>query len=148
VLGPSSTQNDAYLACGSYMVEAVVGGKNACLFTYGQTGSGKTHSVFGGEYGRPAGKLDGVVPQMVSELFRKKTQFEKRGKFRYDLKCSLVEVGSGSTIRDLLAKEDATALRMRGDDVLGARVEAITSSKQFMILIEQTMLKRTAYSVN
>ena len=74
VLGPESTQHDVYLACGQKMVSTVFGGKNACLFAYGQTAGGKTYSLFGSDGGKNASRLDGIVPQLASELFRKKGQ--------------------------------------------------------------------------
>ena len=36
VLGPETTQHDAYLSCGLPLVEALMDGKPACLFAYGQ----------------------------------------------------------------------------------------------------------------
>ena len=45
VLGPETTQHDAYLQCGIPLVDALMEGKPACLFAYGQTGSGKTFSM-------------------------------------------------------------------------------------------------------
>ena len=67
VLGQDSTQREAYLECGLPMLEAALDGQRACLFAYGQTGSGKTFSLLGAEGGKNPHKLDGIVPQIVSE---------------------------------------------------------------------------------
>eukprot|EP00966_Prymnesium_polylepis_P053087 1228968-Prymnesium_polylepis.1 len=42
VLGPESTQREAFMNCGLPLLEAAIDGQRACLFAYGQTGSGKT----------------------------------------------------------------------------------------------------------
>ena len=67
VLGPDSTQREAFLYCGMPMLEAALEGQRACLFAYGQTGSGKTFSLLGADGGRNPLKLDGIVPLIVSE---------------------------------------------------------------------------------
>ena len=48
VLGPESTQHDAFRVCGLPIVEATLRGQNTCLFAYGQSGAGKTFSMCNG----------------------------------------------------------------------------------------------------
>eukprot|EP00966_Prymnesium_polylepis_P102635 2377912-Prymnesium_polylepis.1 len=42
VLGPESTQREAFIHCGLPMLQAAIEGQRACLFAYGQTDAGKT----------------------------------------------------------------------------------------------------------
>lgn len=102
VLGVEATQREAFLMCGLPMLEAALDGQRACLFAYGQTGSGKTFSLLGAEGvlrtaikpccisswsihltictgGKNPHKLDGIVPQIVSELFRRFAAVESIG---------------------------------------------------------------------
>ena len=76
VLGQDSTQREAYLECGLPMLEAALDGQRACLFAYGQTGSGKTFSLLGAEGGKNPHKLDGIVPQIVSECASSRTRVQ------------------------------------------------------------------------
>ena len=57
VLGPRSSQADAFKACGLPIVEAALSGRHTCLFAYGQTGSGKTFSMYGAEGGKNPSKV-------------------------------------------------------------------------------------------
>lgn len=104
VLGPESTQREAYLECGLPMLEAALDGQRACLFAYGQTGSGKTFSLLGAEGGVNPHKLDGIVPQIVSELFRRFAQLESQG-VKYNLWASFIEVYNEKA-RDLIFEGD------------------------------------------
>ena len=79
VLGNEATQREAFMTCGLPMLEAALDGQRACLFAYGQTGSGKTFSLLGAEGGKNPHKLDGIVPQIVSELFRRFAAMESLG---------------------------------------------------------------------
>ncbi len=71
VLGPMCGQHDVFETCGKPLVEAALNGQRACLFAYGQSGSGKTFSLLGAEGGQNKQALNGVVPLVVSELFRR-----------------------------------------------------------------------------
>ena len=83
---------------------------NACLFAYGQTGSGKTHSMLGPRGGRcRAMELDGVIPQVASDVFRRVARLEQESTragavaaSRYQLRVSYIEVYQGRAF-DLLA---------------------------------------------
>eukprot|EP00966_Prymnesium_polylepis_P055708 1288586-Prymnesium_polylepis.1 len=74
VLGPASSQAEAFRVCGLPLVEATLQGKRTCLFAYGQTGSGKTFSMYGAEGGKNPSKLDGLVPGICAEMFRRKRE--------------------------------------------------------------------------
>lgn len=68
VLASSSTQAAVFASCGASLVAALFAGYAGSLFAYGVTGSGKTHTMLGADGGRS--RMDGVVPQVASELFR------------------------------------------------------------------------------
>ncbi|KAL1515736.1 hypothetical protein AB1Y20_002352 [Prymnesium parvum] len=149
VLGPESSQYEVFRAVGLPMAEATLRGQNACLFAYGQSGAGKTFSMYGAEGGKVPSKLDGVVPQICAELFRRKQDVEKRGDFRLQLEISLVEV-KGSVVSDLLAKpvlfegnQIQPPLKLRGSEVINAEWDQIYSSRMLTQTIERAMLRRT-----
>ena len=85
VLGPASSQRDVYVECAEPLMEAALGGQDSCLFAYGQTGAGKTHSMLGAEGGHCASKLDGVIPQLCSELFRSFSAQTKKGELEFQV---------------------------------------------------------------
>ena len=150
VLGPGTSQADIFHVCGLPMVDATIKGQNTCLFAYGQTGAGKTFSMYGAEGGKNPSKLDGLVPGICSEFFRRKQEVEKGGYTELRLAVTLVEV-QGSLVCDLLADGDAdgnqpelyTASKpLRGSTVMGAQSEAIYSSRALTQIIEKGMSRR------
>ena len=145
VLGPDSNQADVFRYCGLPLVEATLQGKKTCLFAYGQTGAGKTFSMYGAEGGKNPSKLDGVVPSICAELFRRKQDVEKRGDYKLELAVTLAEV-SPTGVLDLLAEPDESGkqpqLRVRGTDVIGAVWEQVFSSRGLTALIERGMSRR------
>ena len=128
ILGGNSSQAEAFRVCGMPLVEATLAGRSTCLFAYGQTGSGKTFSMYGAEGGKNPSKLDGLVPGICAELFRRKQELEKRKDFQLVFEATLVEV-QGNKVADLLAEPMPDGfqpqLRVVGDQVLGAWVEKV-----------------------
>ena len=106
VLGTACPQHDVFLTIGLPIVEAVMAGRRACLFAYGQTGSGKTFSMYGADGGKNPAKLDGAVPAICAELFRRKTDAEKR---RHDIKLAMFGARRGLRTRQL-GRADCTTL--------------------------------------
>ena len=149
VLGPQSSQHDAFMQCGMPLVEAAFEGQRGCLFAYGQTGSGKTFSIFGAEGGRCPSKLDGIVPQIVNEIFRRVAKGEKEGN-EYMLGVTFVEVYK-DRVRDLLAASksgEPNPLQVKnsgldgGTEVVGAKLEIVTSSTGLSKLLEEATQRR------
>ena len=152
VLGPESTQREAFLTCGMPMLEAVLDGQRACLFAYGQTGSGKTFSLLGAEGGKNPHKLDGIVPQIVSELFRRFAGLEAHG-IKYNMWATFVEV-SNEKARDLIADPnrygEQPVLEVRAQkagggtaiDALDAATARVHSSRALTELIEGALARR------
>ena len=123
VLGGQSSQAEVFRVRGMPLVMATPVGRRMCLFAYGQTGSGKTFSMYDAEGGKNPSKLDGLVPGICAELFRRKQDMEKRkdmdGKrVELEFNATLVEV-QGSKVIDLLCEPlpsgDQPALRVIGD---------------------------------
>ena len=85
VMGSQSSQAELFRVCGLPIVEASLSGRSTCVFAYGQTGSGKTFSMYGAEGGKNPSKLDGLVPGICAELFRRKQELEKRKDFQLAL---------------------------------------------------------------
>lgn len=167
VLGPEATQHDVYKECAMPLLEAVLGGQHSSLFAYGQTGSGKTFSMLGAEGGRCPAKLDGIVPQLVGELFRRFARQTTQGEREYQIHVSYVEIYS-HRVYDLIAPEGAPsgpgaprgggvygarppelALRETSDGdflVVGATTERVYSSAGLTNLIERATARRTTSS--
>ena len=65
VLGPGSSQTEAFAACGAPMLKEAFQGRDSLLFTYGQAGAGKTHTLCAAaaaaEGAPDAARLDGAV---------------------------------------------------------------------------------------
>ena len=74
VYGPECNQAEVFRSCGLPLVDATMRGQKTCLFAYGQTGSGKTFSMYGAEGGKNPSKLDGIVPAVCAEIFRRKQE--------------------------------------------------------------------------
>ena len=101
--------------------------------------------MYGAEGGKNPSKLDGVVPAICAEIFRRKQDMEKRKEMAMELSATLVEV-QGAAVIDLLAdpKDDGQqpTLIIRGSDVLGAMHMQVHSSRGLTQLIERGMSKR------
>ena len=139
VLGPQATQHDVYKECAVPLLEAALTGQHSCLFAYGQTGSGKTFSMLGAEGGRCPAKLDGIVPQLVGELFRRFARQTTQGEREYQIHVSYVEIYS-HRVYDLIAPDGPPAGpgAPRGSGVYGARPPELalreTSDGDFLVV--------------
>ena len=105
VLGPTCTQQELFEACGKPLLEAALLAVSddevealrgapisaGALIAYGQTGAGKTHCLLGAEGGQ--GRLNGVLPQLVSDIFRRLAKLPYGDEVT--LKASYVEVAAG-----------------------------------------------------
>jgi hypothetical protein len=58
-----ATQETVMEAVGVPVVDAVLSGRNSCVFAYGQTGSGKTHTMLG------TTSDPGLIPRVIELLF-------------------------------------------------------------------------------
>ena len=137
------------------MIDALLDGQQACLFAYGQTGSGKTFSLLGAEGGKNPHKLNGVVPQVVSELFRRFAGLENQG-VKYSIGASFVEVYD-ERIRDLCddpdrygnqphlgirETKDGPVFISSGVRPVGEATVPVHSSRSLLQVIEEAMEKR------
>ena len=151
VLGPSCSQSDVYVTCGSPMLDAALNGKDSLVFAYGANGSGKTHSMYGasGWQADPT-KQDGICPTLVNELFKRTMAIEKAGNDKFALWATLVEV-QGDRLVDLFADErevrqaagnefmepQKAYVRVQGADFVGAKSERVYSSRSLADLMER-----------
>ena len=160
VLGGESSQRDAFVECAMPLLEAALGGQHSCLFAYGETGSGKTFSMLGAEGGRCPSKLDGIVPQLCAELFRRFASQTRQGEREYQIHATYVEIFA-HRVYDLLAADvkgvpaggralPELSLRESSDGdfiVVGAATERIHSAAGLTTLVEKAAGRR-ATSVN
>lgn len=155
VLGEESTQNEAFQCCGAPLIDAMLEGQHACLFAYGQTGSGKTFSLLGAEGGKNPHKLNGVVPLVVAELFRRFASLEVQG-VKCKLSASFIEV-SNERVRDLAddlgldGQPPILGMRQtpsgpvfinKRTKKVGARSVKIESSRALLEMVESALKKR------
>lgn len=143
VLGPGSSQTEAFAACGAPMLKEAFQGRDSLLFSYGQAGAGKTHSLYGAEGGMNAARLDGVVPTLVSEIFRRTTSLEKDGSNKFALTATLIEV-QGQNLVDMFADysdagEPQYVKVSGGLRVEGARSERVYTGRNLAMLLERAM---------
>lgn len=96
VFSPAATQAQVFEDT-KRLVQSAVDGYNVCIFAYGQTGSGKTFTMMG--EGGHEGKLLGVGPRAINELFS--IVCKDRKKFKFKLRVSMYELYRDSLI-DLL----------------------------------------------
>ena len=110
VLGPSASQNDAYVTCGAPMLEAALNGHDSLLFAFGANATGKTYSLYGADGGKSqnVSRLDGIVPSVVTDLFKRTLTIEKGGESKFALSATLVKL-QGNHLVDLFADEGAAA---------------------------------------
>ena len=95
ILHPEETQADVYSNTTEDLVEKVVQGQQACVFTYGASGSGKTHTIMGG-----GGDQAGILPRAVSAIYHhigdkidQSARIQPKG-------CSKVSVVTTSQVKD------------------------------------------------
>ena len=137
------------------MIDALLDGQQACLFAYGQTGSGKTFSLLGAEGGKNPHKLNGIVPQIVSELFRRFSSLENQG-IKHYIWASFVEVYN-ERIRDLCDEpdkygnqpylgiretKDGPVFISSGARPIGEATVPVHSSRALLQVIEGALAKR------
>ena len=120
--------------------------------------------MLGAEGGQCSSKLDGVVPQLCSELFRTFSSQTKKGELEYQIHASYVEIYA-HRVYDLLAPDPPgkagarpgpsghglpeCALKETWDgewQVEGATCERVCSSAGLTALIERATLRRTTSS--
>ena len=149
VLGSKVSQHDVFLTVGQPIIESMMRGERACLFAYGQTGSGKTYSMYGADGGKNPSKLNGSVPTICAELFRKKQELERRnGAIKMTITATLVEV-RGDQIVDLIAEPlpgpaGGQPWRKLVDGVvMDAHEEMINGTRHLTDMIERGMSRRT-----
>eukprot|EP00760_Papus_ankaliazontas_P014716 PhM_4_TR16136/c0_g1_i1/m.33644/K10406/KIFC2_3; kinesin family member C2/C3 len=133
VLGPSSTQEDAFAEVAP-LIQSAIDGINVCILAYGQTGSGKTHTILGPHDGR-CGRADaGILPRSVEHLFQMLTS-TFGAESTWSVSCSMVELYLDD-VRDLLrggAKlQGKTTVPVKSDAVAPVDVSSAAEALQLM----------------
>jgi len=162
VFGPKSTQFQLFFRCGVPLIDSVFEGFNACLFAYGQTGSGKTYSMLGSDGGRgSARKLDGLIPQIASEIFRRikrqtadaEALLGMKNMSSFELTTSYIEVYKGQVFDLLSETGERKGLSLREEPTqtegqlphvyaLGAKEERVDTTAYLLSLIERGSQRR------
>ena len=66
IIHPEESQNDVFTSTAGDLIDKVINGLHACVFTYGASGSGKTHTIMGG-----AGDEAGILPRAVASIYQR-----------------------------------------------------------------------------
>jgi hypothetical protein len=153
VLGPSSTQADAFGLIGDY-VDKALDGYNCTVLAYGQTGTGKTYTMSGGQWttdtpiavaeAQPDAQnieraQKGVIPRAFDRLFARISEFSSATTI-FTVKTSCLEVYN-EKIFDLLATKRSSA--KSGGTIAGQRRDSSsTLNKELMALpLKETVRK-------
>nr|CAB3259108.1 kinesin heavy chain isoform 5C [Phallusia mammillata] len=96
VFGPSTTQEQVYVAGAKPIVKDVLEGYNGTIFAYGQTASGKTHTMEGVLHEE---NLMGIIPRIIDDIFNHIYTMDENLEFH--IKISYFEIYLDK-IRDLL----------------------------------------------
>eukprot|EP00756_Hemistasia_phaeocysticola_P019549 Hpha_TRINITY_DN15669_c3_g1::TRINITY_DN15669_c3_g1_i5::g.99818::m.99818/K17914/KIF13; kinesin family member 13 len=103
-------QEDVYRTLGVPLVENALRGFNSAIIAYGQTGSGKSYSIFGPPEMHERPELEGLIPRVCKELF-KRIQNAPKGT-TYTVTASMIEIYM-EKVYDLL--NNRNQLTIRGD---------------------------------
>lgn len=124
VFGLAILQSQIYEAVGRPALLKTFEGYNGTIFAYGQTGSGKSFTMTGAD-----GDLQGIIPRVNDELFRKIGE-EQVGTRRFLVQCSYFEIYN-EIIFDLLnpvsdRSKLGGGLQIKEHPVLGIYVKDLT----------------------
>ncbi|KAI3880983.1 hypothetical protein MKX03_027071 [Papaver bracteatum] len=147
VFNEQFTQEDLFAAF-SPLIQSALDGKKVCIFAYGQTGSGKSHTIMGNP---ERSELRGLIPRSLEQIFQ--CRESSKGKCRYDLKLSMLEIYNG-TIYDLLLRSPKkspgwTHLDIKHDDqfggshLVGLSIVNVLSEERTMELVRQATDRRS-----
>jgi len=102
VFDPSTSQKSVYDEI-EPLIQSVVDGYNACVFSYGQTGSGKTYTMDGPSNDR--GVFYRAAESLFSAIDERQQCYMDSDKATFSVNVSLVEIYQ-ETLRDLLVSDD------------------------------------------
>ena len=135
----NSTQKDIFEQTAKPLIDDVLKGYNATIFTYGQSGSGKTFTMYGEDL------LDensqGIIPRTIVDIFNFIND-EKNKDTKFELKFSMLEIYM-ENIYDLLNPDmRSSELKIKEHSVKGIYVENlseiyISSQEEFLYLIHE-----------
>ena len=160
IFDENETQENIFNSTTKFLIEGVVNGFNATIFTYGATGAGKTYTMFGNE------KNPGIIYLTLKELFNKIHSYFNR---EYTVKLWYLEIYN-ENIRDLLYNNnnnnnpywngnnnnfycDNNYLDLREDQNKGIIINGITeikakSSEDILNILKKGNKNRTTESTN
>ncbi|KAL0236603.1 hypothetical protein PCE1_000001 [Barthelona sp. PCE] len=142
VLGPETTNNEAYENVCENVVKSALNGINSTIFAYGQTSSGKTYTM----YGPDDGSMTGVIPRAVDTIFS--LIDSKPINFKYKIKCFFIEIYNEKMI-DLLNQRNSPIIRQhleRGVYVENVEQVHCRSVSDCMNVIQRGLTTRTSHA--
>ncbi|KPI44487.1 Kinesin-like protein KIF22 [Cyphellophora attinorum] len=148
VYGQESTQQQIFDAEVSPTIKQLFQGIDVTIFAYGSTGTGKTHTMRGGR----ALTDRGMIPRLLSSIFRKSKALEKssNGDTTVDVSMSYYEIYN-DRVFDLFEppeKRNATGLAIREAEggktvVVGLTEEPCSTLKEFEVLYDRANANRS-----
>jgi len=134
---PNSTQSDIFEQTAKPLIDDVLKGYNATIFTYGQSGSGKTYTMYGEDFMDESAK--GIIPRAVLHIFEY-IDNEKNKDIKFELKFSMLEIYK-ENLYDLLNPDTKSQdLKIKEHKTKGIYVENlseiyISSQEELIYLI-------------
>jgi len=134
---PNSTQSDIFEQTAKPLIDDVLKGYNATIFTYGQSGSGKTYTMYGEDFMDESAK--GIIPRAVLHIFDY-IDNEKNKDIKFELKFSMLEIYK-ENLYDLLNPDTKSQdLKIKEHKTKGIYVENlseiyISSQEELIYLI-------------
>jgi len=139
VFDTESTQTEIFNNIAKPLINDVLKGYNATMFTYGQSGSGKTYTMYGEEIFDQ--EYRGIIPRSITEIFNF-IKDEKNQNIKFELKFSMLEIYMENLYDLLNPYVKSNELKIKEHNKLGIYVENlseiyITSQEEFLYLINE-----------
>ncbi|MED6239464.1 hypothetical protein ATANTOWER_006741 [Ataeniobius toweri] len=134
--GPTASQDEVYESCVQPLVESLLDGYNATVFSYGQTGSGKTYTLGGGSQDE-----GGIIERVAQHVFLLLATQKNNESVEAMVRVSYMELYR-EELRDLLdMNTNYKELHIRDDEkgntvVVGAREMVVTSAEELLSVVE------------
>lgn len=131
-------QTEVFNNTTKFLIDGVLNGYTATVFSYGATGAGKTYTMLGST------SEPGIMALTLQDLF---LNMNSKLDNVYEVRCSFIEVYN-ENLRDLLAPSD-NSLDLREDPVKGmcvagvSEVSGLKSAKEILDLLHQGNRNRT-----
>ncbi len=139
IFDSESTQKDVFETVTKPLIDDVLKGYNATIFTYGQSGSGKTYTMYGEDILDDSSQ--GIIPRTINQIFDFIND-EKNQDIKFELKFSMLEIYMENLYDLLNPGMKSSDLKIKEHSKKGIYVENlseiyITSQEEFLLYITE-----------